>query len=263
MAGAADEQAADDTDPLATCAAMPGPGMSAAFDSPTSAANADWDVAAAYRRSSPSPHAAGKSHPGRAATSQFDRVTLRATHDISAGSEVVVGYDDPILSPPSKSADEHAITDDDFAKMDETISQMVVFFDKHSTLDDSAKQQIYQFLVQDFMEAAVGSVKARKVAEILPPSPSDLKAVLNSGGIRNYANGTASIQRQRLEWLQRTGYCLDHVKPAPSSIPDAGLGAFATHRLRKDSVIAPVPLLHIAESSALDMFDLYVVKCCP
>jgi hypothetical protein len=265
MGGAAEEQAADEADPLAMCVAMPGPGMSAAFDSPTAAANADWDVASAYRRAAFSTAEAGKAHPGRAATSRFDRVTLRATHTIVAGSEVVVGYDDPVASSSasSKSAsDEHAITEDDFVKMDETISQMVAFFDKHSNLEDSAKQQIYQFLIQDFMEAAVGTTKARKVAEIMPPSPADLKAVQGSGGIRNYANGTGTVQRQRLEWLQRTGYCLDHVKPAPSNIPNAGLGAFATHRLGKGSVITPVPLLHIAEASALDVYDLYVPERC-
>jgi hypothetical protein len=267
MGGAAEEQAADEADSLAMCVAMPGPGMSAAFDSPTAAANADWDVAAAYKRAAFSTAEAGRAHPGRAATSQFDRVTLRATHTIVAGSEVVVGYDDPVASSSAaaaakSAADEHAITEDDFVKMDETISQMVAFFDKHSNLEDSAKQQIYQFLIQDFMEAAVGSVKARKVAEIMPPSPADLKAVQGSGGIRSYANGTGTVQRQRLEWLHRTGYCLDHVKPAPSNIPNAGLGAFATHRLGKGSVITPVPLLHIAEASALDMYDLYVPERC-
>jgi hypothetical protein len=53
------------------------------------------------------------------------------------------------------------------------------------------------------------------------------------------------------------------VKAAPSNIPNAGLGSFATHRLSKGSVITPVPLLHIPESSALDMFDLYVPEALP
>jgi hypothetical protein len=253
MGGAADEQETDETsDPLATCLAMPGMGMSASFDSPSAAANADWDVAAAYHRTSSTPHSAGTSHAGRGATSEFDRVTLRALRTISAGSEVIVAYDDA----STKEADEQVITEGDYVKMDETISQMVVFFDKHSSLEDSAKQQIYQFLIEDFMEAAVGSEKARKVAELMPLSPADLKAVQMAGGIRNYANNTESTKNQRLEWLRRTGYCLSHVRPAPSTIPNAGLGAFATRKLTEGSVVTPVPLVHIPNVSALDMFDL-------
>jgi hypothetical protein len=255
MGGAADEQEADETtDPLATCLAMPGMGMSAAFDSPSATANADWDVFAAYHRASSSLPSAGTAHAGRGATTQFDQVTLRALRTIRAGSEVIIAYDD--ASTPSNEADENAITEDDYAKMDETISQMVVFFDKHASLEDSAKQQIYQFLIEDFMEAAVGNVKAQKVAELMPLSPADLKAVQTAGGIRNYANSTESIQKQRFEWLRRTGYCLSDVRPAPSAIPNAGLGAFATHRLHQGSVIAPIPVVHIPNVSSLNMFDL-------
>ena len=261
------EDPTEESDPSnALGMAIPGPRFLANFaGAPRS--NADWDRAEAHRRTPSFVDEAGRSHPNRGAISPWNRVTLRTTKPISAGSEIVVHYDDPLLAGQSSSssadddnendADEHAVTSEDYRKIDETIQQMLQFFDKHAAnLDDGARDQIYRFLVQDFMEAAVGPIKARRVAELFPPGPQELVHVPLAGGIKNYSNDTSRVQLRRVEWLQSSGYCYDHLIPAPSTVPDAGLGGFATRRISKGSVVVPVPLVHIADEKALDLYDL-------
>lgn len=49
------------------------------------------------------------------------------------------------------------------------------------------------------------------------------------------------------------GYCLDNIREGTSTLKGAGRGAFATRRLEKGSIIAPAPLLHVTDSSVLDV----------
>lgn len=42
--------------------------------------------------------------------------------------------------------------------------------------------------------------------------------------------------------------CLDNIKPARSTIKQAGMGAFATRRIKKGEVVIPMPVLHLPRS---------------
>ena len=57
-----------------------------------------------------------------------------------------------------------------------------------------------------------------------------------------------------LEWLAEHGICGDNMKEGLSEIPQAGRGAFATRPLKKDSIVAPLPLLHVAYRKRFDMY---------
>lgn len=50
-----------------------------------------------------------------------------------------------------------------------------------------------------------------------------------------------------------SGYCLDNIREGPSTIKNAGRGAFAKRRLSKDSVIAPAPLVQVFDKATLDI----------
>ena len=50
-------------------------------------------------------------------------------------------------------------------------------------------------------------------------------------------------------WLEDHGWCIDHLRVAPSTIPDAGRGAFARHSLHAGQVVAPVPLQSFRDRS--------------
>ena len=60
---------------------------------------------------------------------------------------------------------------------------------------------------------------------------------------------------QSIEWLNEWGYCQDHIKPAPSTIPQAGRGAFATRDLPEGTVVGYAPLIHIG-TYGREIFDI-------
>lgn len=72
-----------------------------------------------------------------------------------------------------------------------------------------------------------------------------------------FYNGMTSLSlkdRQRsMNWLDDNGICLDNVRSGPSTIRDAGRGAFAARLMKKGSVIAPMPLLQVDKA----YFDMY------
>ncbi|KAL7535865.1 hypothetical protein ACHAWF_005299 [Thalassiosira exigua] len=58
-----------------------------------------------------------------------------------------------------------------------------------------------------------------------------------------------------LDYLAERGKCLDNIVPGPSTIPHAGRGAFATRLIPKGGLVAPAPVVHLADKSHADMYD--------
>jgi len=231
--------------------AISGVGFLGAYDSKLT--NADWNHAASYQRPRLGEEA-GAPHPSRGAISPFYNVELKSTDSIPAGSEIFINYGtnwednefkDELIKP-------------DFAKIDKTVDQLIAFFAKHEKeLTDDSKQEIYQFITKDVMTAAVGEIKARKVAALLPPSPDYLHKVKAAGGTLIYSQPTIS---RSIEWLNEHGRCLDNIRPGASTIPNAGRGAIANRNIKKGALVAPSPLLHIPDQAVLDMHDVYVTE---
>lgn len=48
-----------------------------------------------------------------------------------------------------------------------------------------------------------------------------------------------------ISWLNENGYCVDHIRPGLSTIPQAGRGAFASRFLPKGTIIGYTPLIHM------------------
>lgn len=58
-----------------------------------------------------------------------------------------------------------------------------------------------------------------------------------------------------VEYLREHGKCLDNIVPGVSDIPHAGRGAFATRAIPKGGLVAPAPLVLIADRAAADMYQ--------
>eukprot|EP00957_Ditylum_brightwellii_P177376 13511250-Ditylum_brightwellii.AAC.1 len=67
----------------------------------------------------------------------------------------------------------------------------------------------------------------------------DVSEVLAAGSARYSAPDSI----RSLDWLQTNGYCIDNMKAGPSTIPDAGRGAFATRRIQEGALVSGSPLL--------------------
>ena len=57
-----------------------------------------------------------------------------------------------------------------------------------------------------------------------------------------------------LEWFNENARCMDNIRPGNSTIPQAGRGAFASRFIPKGGLVAPGPLLHIANRTALNLY---------
>jgi len=61
---------------------------------------------------------------------------------------------------------------------------------------------------------------------------------------------------RNVTWIEENGMCVDNLVPQKSTIPHAGLGAFAQRFLSKGSRVVPVPLLQIPYRESLLMYQL-------
>lgn len=57
-----------------------------------------------------------------------------------------------------------------------------------------------------------------------------------------------------IDELKQKGKCVDNIVPKQSTIPDAGRGAFATRFIPKGGLVAPAPVVHIADKATANMY---------
>ena len=82
----------------------------------------------------------------------------------------------------------------------------------------------------------------KRIRMIIPETMEELQTVQKAGGT---ARHTVPNAIRPIEWLEENGLCLDNIVEAPSTVPQAGRGAFATRTLQTGQIIAPAPLIHI------------------
>jgi SET domain len=62
--------------------------------------------------------------------------------------------------------------------------------------------------------------------------------------------------KREVSWVQKNGICLEHLIPKKSLLPDAGFGAFSQYGVRRGDIVVPVPVLHVTDKEALELYDL-------
>jgi hypothetical protein len=93
--------------------------------------------------------------------------------------------------------------------------------------------------------------KARPM-RALPPTFGEVQTAIN-GSLRSVHQPNAT---RSLDWLKQYGTCIDHIIPGPSTLPNAGHGAFSKRRLPKDTIITASPLIHIWNKTLVEMYDI-------
>lgn len=87
----------------------------------------------------------------------------------------------------------------------------------------------------------------------IPKNHTKIDYLLANGGSK-WQNYERSIRTA--EWMEEHGQCMDNIRPGKSTIPQAGRGAFATRFIPKGGLVAPAPLIHIANKQELVMYDV-------
>lgn len=233
--------------------AVPGAGVLGSYNKKLT--NADWYVAKTYHRALLG-DTTGMSHPNRGATSQFYSAQIISKKQIKAGSEIFLEFGESWAEQNEDDEEKDELTNEDFEKIDATIVQILDFFEKHKeVLDSRSRNEVYRFITNDVLKAAIGIKKSRQVNQILPSDSSDLYKVQEAGGAMAYRDPTIF---RTVNWLSEYGFCMDNLRPGASTIPNAGRGAFATRNVANGTMVAPVPLTHFSDSRILDMYELNV-----
>lgn len=58
-----------------------------------------------------------------------------------------------------------------------------------------------------------------------------------------------------VQYLKEHGKCMDNIVPSKSGIPHAGRGAFATRFIPKGGLVAPAPVVHIADRTTTNIYN--------
>ena len=101
------------------------------------------------------------------------------------------------------------------------------------------------------VEAEARVIPSRS-ASALPLTFEDMQTAQIFGS----AKSRLPYSMRTIEWLNENGRCMDNIRPGNSTIPSAGRGAFATRFIPKGGMVAPGPVLHIANHTALNMYDI-------
>ena len=85
----------------------------------------------------------------------------------------------------------------------------------------------------------------------LPKTYKDLEKALVVGSAKSFER----YSMHSLEWLAENGRCMDNIRPGNSTIEQAGRGAFASRFIPRGGLVAPGPLLHIANKTVLNLYE--------
>ncbi len=101
---------------------------------------------------------------------------------------------------------------------------------------------------------------------LLPKTLDDFKALIkraieNSDGkvtVENIAQqlGFKTLLPRGIDWIKSEGKCLDNLVKKTSTVPHAGMGAFAQRFIAKGETVIIAPLLHIMESDSTLIYPI-------
>eukprot|EP00978_Attheya_sp_CCMP212_P033912 scaffold139480_cov37-Attheya_sp.AAC.1 len=189
--------------------------------------------------------------PGAGAFSYYHDQPHIATKPIEAGAEVFGDYGDMWFRSREHRFGSSLPDQSDYASADQLVQSMVDLLwmkkSEGNEIDPGTPEEM-EALRQDVLEL-IRTVGQERVAVALPESHHKITHAAKVGTAK------CSIDTIRSsDWLQENGLCIDHLKSAPSSIPQAGRGAFATRSLKAGTTVAPAPLFHIHRD------DLFVLN---
>lgn len=226
--------------------AIPGYGIMANYHSGTH--NVDWLQGAVLLRDD-SVFEAGKAHPSRGAITTYSNLTMVATQPIKAGMELFANFGEVWDGNHTDDVFQDKLTRWDYQDADKILDKVLAFIKKYDEeMTPQLKDDVLDFIMDKVLGTAAGS-HAKVIRSLIPAHPGKLQTVKDMGGTFAYRNPDLVKTKK---WLEKHGTCMDNIEARPSTIPGAGRGAFATRSMKKGTVIAPMPMLHIATKNVMD-----------
>jgi hypothetical protein len=231
--------------------AIPGIGVLANYH--TGFTNVDFLQASLHLRPYAHSYKSGHAHPGRGATTSYYNATLRATQPIPAGMELFANFGDVWDGNYTDDFYQDKITRFDYETADIIIDKLVTFFlELEEDLTPALQDELLDFILETILGTATGK-HGKTIRSLIPAHPQKLQRVIDAGGSFPYRYPDMI---KTPKWLAKHGLCLDNLTTGPSTIPHAGRGAFSTRNLKRGDIIAPSPMLHIANQDLLQMYAI-------
>jgi hypothetical protein len=186
--------------------------------------------------------------PGAGASTTYHNSLFQATQDIEPGAEIYMDYGSNWFKRRTEEIGMIPLRKD-YATADALLKKFwTVTGGKIDTqLANNTWALTWRFLKDEPRAAAA-----------MPKNMADIQCAIETGT----AKRSHPKRIQSLKWIEENGQCLDNIRPARSTIQQAGGGAFATRNMGKGQVIAPVPLLHfrrnqleVYNSAHTDFYD--------
>lgn len=190
--------------------------------------------------------------PGAGGSTPWFNRTSTASKDIEAGSELFVDYGhnwflsrDGVfqLVPISTSFEKAQAFLKKYGKLLVGSNNPNDLVEDKMALDDEAQSDLWE-VIKSFPYPT-------REREALPNSHKD--------AIRAIHGDIQTIEKENsirsVEYLKENGKCVDNIVPEISNIPHAGRGAMATRFIPKGGLVAPAPLVLIADKSATNMYN--------
>ena len=175
------------------------------------------------------------------AYTQYKNTTFLASTDIPKGHELMVQYGDHWFEVREYAFGGAIPLSGDYKEADEIVQEAAK--QCNDTLDSDFCQELWNKTRQDALNTTTPRVYSA-LPEVLTK-----QAVEHGTARHSVPNVVRSI-----EWLEENGMCLDHIVTRDNStIPHAGSGAFATRFLKKGTIVAPAPVVHLHRGH-LDIF---------
>jgi hypothetical protein len=166
--------------------------------------------------------------PGVGAFATHYNLAWKATENMPAGMEIFAGYGDSWFEGREESFGPLPLSHD-FEAADRLLQKFWKLV------------QGKEAFAQDLLTLMKELPERPHLKMAIPSTIKDAKkAKESSSAMMSVPNVIRSE-----EWLQENGICLDNIRQDQSTILQAGRGAFATRLLPKESVIAPMPMIHM------------------
>ncbi|KAL7442249.1 hypothetical protein ACHAXM_008296 [Skeletonema potamos] len=190
--------------------------------------------------------------PGAGAITPWWNRTSTAIRDIAAGSELYVDYGPNWFTSREGHFQLVPLTSS-YTKALEFLKRygaLLVGTDNPEDLIED-KMMIGDEVQKDLWELIKTHPYVSRERQALPEAHKDGIRAIKAGDIM-----TVEVENsiRSLEYLEEHGKCVDNIVPKQSTIPHAGRGAFATRFIPKGGLVAPAPLVHIADKSKVLMY---------
>lgn len=185
--------------------------------------------------------------PGAGAFSPWWNRTTTASRDIRAGEEFFVSYGEPWFEGRSYLGP--IPLTNDLERANELFKEYKQL--RNSTLSRGLTVDLVDSVWDTFVKNTQYTM-SRVFGAFNNSDPHEFQRLVS--GTENLTNIRLEQATRSQEWLEKHGTCGDHIRSGPSTLDQAGRGAFASRFLPKGTIVSPLPLIHIPKRERFEMY---------